>query len=214
MRNMNWKKWGTAAAVCFGMLAAHHVQADAVFAFENANGVGFDNTGVGASMTVDGIKMTTVDILGQDGSSASSGTGNTTYIGSSGLGVNSADNPQGVSSEYQNFDPNEAWIFSFDQDVYLSEINLASMGTGTYMTMSIGGTVFMTFDETAASDIWDLGDTLVTAGTEVMIQNTSLTTATDPNARIDSLTVIPEPATLGLLGACAVGAFAVRRFHM
>ena len=209
-------KWGAglvAVLAIGGMFTAQTAQA-ALFEFLNNNGVGFDNNGVSASMTVDGITMSTVDIIGQDGSLASTGTGNTTYIGSNGLGVNSADNPQGVSKEYQNFDPNEAWVFKFDVDVYLSEIDLSSMGTGTYMTLSTNGVALLTMDESAASDIWSLGNTFVSAGTEVMIEDTSLTTATDPNARVSSLTVIPEPATIGLMGACAVGAFLIRRFHI
>ncbi|MDF7809156.1 PEP-CTERM sorting domain-containing protein [Pontiellaceae bacterium B12219] len=42
------------------------------------------------------------------------------------------------------------------------------------------------------------------------------TYTTDDVLRLDTFTVaaVPEPATLGLIGACAIGAFAVRRFRI
>ncbi|MDF7824643.1 PEP-CTERM sorting domain-containing protein [Pontiellaceae bacterium B12227] len=212
MKKMGWRKWSALAVVVFGCATVEAV----LFDFNDTTE--FDNPAAdGASMTRDGLTMTTVDLIGQDGTSnvdddATHRLNIQTSVNS--LGVNDDSNPQGAGNDSRDFDPNEAWVFDFDDDVTLEEIDLASMGEGTFMTMSTNGVVLFTFDDSQTGDIWDLGSTFIPSGTDIMIQNTSLLTATDTTARISELTVIPEPGTLGLLSACAVGVFMVRRFRV
>lgn len=201
-----------------GMFAAQNAQASVVFTFNNGNSL--DTTGVDATLTVDGLTITTVEIVGWDGTLASAGAGhqmNSTTANS--LGVNSATTPPNAASDARDFDPGEAWIFKFDKDVRLNLFNMSSVDTVTELTISSSAFASnMVFGDDSAGDDYDLGDILVPAGTAIKLQNTSAESTVDDSHdfRITSLTVtvIPEPASLGLIGACAVGAFMIRRFRM
>lgn len=175
----------------------------AFFDFVDNGGTGdFDQQGPGATMTRSNgwdsaITITTVDIIGQDGSSATNGTGNTTSIqGNSiqSLGVNSADNIWGVGTESRDFNPNEAWIISFDKDVFLVEVDLASVVVDTEMTIfsDVFPSNFVMYGEgdDNTDGTWDLLDTFVPAGTTLKFQMTSTTnSSTDWKIRMDDLTV-------------------------
>ena len=83
-------------------------------------------------MTVSGISLTTRAVIGSDLTSE----GNTTTIfkGVDSLSINTAS----VSgTEYQNFDPNEAWVFDFDADLTLGTIDFAELGKGETMKVTI-----------------------------------------------------------------------------
>jgi len=76
-------------------------------------------------MTVSGISLTTRAVVGSDQTQE----GNTTTIfkGVDALSINTAS----VSgTEYQNFDPSEAWVFDFDADLTLSAINFVGLDRG------------------------------------------------------------------------------------
>ena len=82
-----------------------------VFDFINGSPLDAKAGVVGATMTVDGIALTTCAIIGSD----QTDVGNTTtiYRGADSLSINTGS----VSgSEYQNFDPLEAWVFDFDTE--------------------------------------------------------------------------------------------------
>jgi len=81
---------------------------------------------------VNGITLTTRAVVGSD----LTNEGNTTTIfkGVDSLSINTAS----VSgSEYQNFDPNEAWVFDFDADLTGVTINFAGLGIGETMKVTI-----------------------------------------------------------------------------
>ena len=107
---------------------------DGAVVFELTDGTALDgkNGVAGARMTVSGISLTTRAVIGSDLTSE----GNTTTIfkGVDSLSINTAS----VSgAEYQNFDPNEAWVFDFDADLTLGTIDFAELGKGETMKVTI-----------------------------------------------------------------------------
>ncbi len=162
----------------FGVLISQNAQA---VLYDFNNGTGFDNMGIGGSMTVDQIKMTTVDIIGTDGT-RSSDLGDTYHR----TNIFSDSRPLSIRSsgesgnDAKDFQLNEAWVFNFDADVYLNEINFRGLGAGESMTLStVSATstnqvlVMTSTNESSTAGIWNLGDAFVDAGTSLMIQNTS-----------------------------------------
>ena len=131
-------------------------------------------------MTVNGITLTTRAIIGSDG--ASEGNTTTIFKGVDALSINtgSVGGP-----EYQNFDPNEAWVFDFDADVGLEAIRFAGLDRGETMTITIldgsnegKGTVQTVTD----SDVLTFKKQ-VAAGTDIRIEQIA------GKARIDSISV-------------------------
>jgi hypothetical protein len=209
-----------ALSVIGALICASSAQADVVFEF--VDGSELDGALIGATMTRDdGVNsrtITSVDVFGADGSSAliDGKSHKTNIYGSSGdyLGIND-ENVSG--SEYQDFNIGEAWVFKFGADVTLSEIWIGSFSGDCTVTISSSAFANKVFvDGDGPGDVFDLGDSVVTAGTEIKIQNTGDLLATgDVNWRIGSLTVtaIPEPATLGLMALSMGGLVVARRFR-
>ena len=210
-----------ALSVIGALICASSAQADVVFEF--VDGSELDGALIGATMTRDdGVNsrtITSVDVFGADGSSAliDGKSHKTNIYGSSGdyLGIND-ENVSG--SEYQDFNIGEAWVFKFGADVTLSEIWIGSFSGDCTVTISSSAFANKVFvDGDGPGDVFDLGDSVVTAGTEIKIQNTGDLLATgDVNWRIGSLTVtaIPEPATLGLMALSMGGLVVARRFRI
>ncbi|MEN8725667.1 MAG: right-handed parallel beta-helix repeat-containing protein [Lentimonas sp.] len=152
----------------------------AVFDFIDGSALDAKAGVVGARMTVSGIVLTTRKIIGSD----QTDVGNTTtiYRGADSLSINTGS----VSgSEYQNFDPNEAWVFDFDTNVILDTIHFAGLGSDETMKVTIfdgsnGGTGTVR-TVTDAGDL--LLETLVPTGTDVRIEQI------EGKARIDSISV-------------------------
>jgi hypothetical protein len=203
------------------------VNTGAAIVFDFNDGTGLDNVGAGAAMTVGGVTLTTSDVLGWDGSTFtldSDGESHETNISGSNnaLGVNSATTPVNAGNDSANFDPGEAWIFSFNTNVYLNIIDLSSLGAGAQMTLSAPGiTSIVINDDGGSADIFSLGDIFVSAGTLITIANSSATSTGTSGAdshdfRISELevTAIPEPATLGLMALSMGGLFVARRFRV
>ena len=123
---------------------------------------------IGGTATEGGVTLTTVDVIGSDGtrlSDGSAGTAHYTSIGSSGgLAVNS----DATEVSAINFDTLEAWEFNFDSNIYLESITLNSLDTGTSFTLSSLTAEFadITLDVDGANS---LGTTFVTAGTTLRI---------------------------------------------
>jgi hypothetical protein len=111
-----------------------------------------------------------------------------------------------VENDPRDFDPGEAWVFSFDADVNLSEIDLASLNVNSVMTSSASAfPPIVITDDGGSSDVYSLGNAFVPAGTLITFANTSAeTTAKESHDfRITSLKVdvgaALEPETLGLI---------------
>lgn len=156
----------------------------------------FDNQPPGASMTRSNswhspITITTIDVIGQDGTSATNGVNNKTNITSiDQMGINSVNNGP-FSSEYQDFNPNEAWIVSFDVDVAMVEIDLAGTSVDTEMTISSPAFPdFVLLGNGNDNDgVFSLSNVFVSAGTPVTFKMTSTTNASDWSLRIDDLSL-------------------------
>ena len=157
--------------------------APAMSFFTFGNGGPLDSVGVGGELTVNGVTITTQDVIGLDGTRASDDIANLTNVGSSGgLGINSA-----VGDTARNFDPGEAWEFTFNTDVQLQEMQL--MDTDAGGTLTISSDSFPDIVLAGQLDgVNNLGDTVVPANTLVSISYSH----TDPEGagpRIISLSV-------------------------
>lgn len=184
-------------------VGAAQTQADVIFTFEDGNDL--DGESIGGSYLKDGLTLTNVDIIDIDGERASvTGRNDRTNSASNtnNLGINSdsTSNSQ-VGSESSNFDANEGWEFSFDQDVNLIEIDFSSFNTnGSRASVKAGiFPIFNIINADTDSDVYSLEGRFVAAGDTITIINNS---PDDDNWRIDSLTVevVPEPGSLALLG--------------
>ena len=140
------------------------------------------------------VTLTTVDVIGQDGTRASDGYDHRTNItGTSNfLGINHAGaNQSGSSAEWKYFNPNEGWVFSFDVDVYLKTMQLASQGDDAELTLSSSAFPDIVMADGQPGDIHDLGNTLVPAGTEMTLLMTTATNGIDVDVGLRSFTVVP-----------------------
>jgi len=87
---------------------------------------------VGAAMVVDGIALTTRQIIGSDKTDQDNTT--TIYKTANSLTINTGS----VSGpEYRDLDPGEAWVFDFDTDVVLNTIDLVGLDRGETMVITI-----------------------------------------------------------------------------
>ena len=162
-----------------------------VFTF--ANGGPLDAAGIGGNMTVNGVTITTQDVIGLDGTRASNGSNNITNIGNTGgLGINSA-----VSDTARNFEPVEGWEFTFNTDVQLQNIDLLLTSASGALTISSESFP----DIVLAGELEgvnDLGNTMVPANTLISISYAGVLGADGP--RIISLSVAEVEADDCILG--------------
>ncbi|MGJ8641878.1 MAG: right-handed parallel beta-helix repeat-containing protein [Luteolibacter sp.] len=98
--------------------------------FNFRNNTPFDQTGIGASMTVDDTTITTSGIIDIDGTSQGSTT--TIHAGYDALGVVSASG----KGDGKNFDVGEAWLFQFDADITSLEIEFVDLDDADVFTLS------------------------------------------------------------------------------
>ncbi|MFC1764312.1 hypothetical protein ACFL6U_19840 [Planctomycetota bacterium] len=149
--------------------------------------------------TDESIRLTTLDVIGQDGSRASDGYGHTLNVLSSAnyLGVNDqSGNPGGYSSEYRYFNPGEAWEFSFDRDVYLENIQLASQSNDAELTLSSDLFEDLVLVAGRPDNIHDMGFRYIPAGTELTLTMTTPTDGVDVGLGIEGITVSAVPLWL------------------
>jgi hypothetical protein len=193
-RRTKWAAGWVAALAIGGMFAAQDAQAVILFDFNN--GTALDGAGVGATMvatndvTTDTRTLTTVDIIGADGSKASEGTNHVTQIKSNwdALGINDATSDDDENS----FDLSEAWVFKFDGAVELVNLDMSGVnagGGGIQITLSSSAFDDIVYSADGNGDTVDLGDVLVPARTEITLTTTAVDT--DPQWRMPYLTVEP-----------------------
>ena len=143
------------------------VEAQTVFTFINGNSL--DGIGIGGNITVDGVTITTQDIIGLDGSRASGMIANLTNIGGGdGLGINSAGSDAAI-----RFESGEGWEFIFNTEVELQNIDLLETDAGG--TLTISSDSFPDIVLAGELDgVNDLGSTLVPANTLVSISYSAI----------------------------------------
>ncbi|MDF7798617.1 hypothetical protein P4C99_04035 [Pontiellaceae bacterium B1224] len=140
------------------------------------------------------VKLTTQDIIGQDGTRASEGAGH--FINVTGdadfLGVNhDGDNLSDSLAEWKYFNPNEGWVFSFNVDVYLKEMQLAEQDDDAEMTLSSAAFPDIIMAAGQPGGVHDLGLTLVPAGTEITLLMTTATNGIDVDVGVRTFAVVP-----------------------
>ncbi|WP_283435541.1 right-handed parallel beta-helix repeat-containing protein [Neorhodopirellula lusitana] len=99
-----------------------------VFSF--TNNTPFDQSGIHASMTVDGITMSTVDIIDIDGITKGSTT--SIHAGLNAVGVVSASG----KGDGKNFDVGEAWVFQFDENISSLKLEIDGLDEADGFTLS------------------------------------------------------------------------------
>jgi hypothetical protein len=165
---------------------------------------------------VDTRIVETVDIIGQDGVTATGGAVHTMNVNGSwnALGINNktVDVYDTSLDDYGNFNPVEAWVFKFNADVKLVSLDASSMGGTDQWTMSSTAFSDIVYNAGGAtSDLAVLGNVVVPAGVELTLTNTSALEA-GHTFRFSEMTVaIPEPATLSLFLVSATGLLFIRR---
>ncbi|MDF7822656.1 hypothetical protein P4B35_01420 [Pontiellaceae bacterium B12227] len=169
-----------------GMAAAFFAHAE-VFDFVDGSDAEAINGGPGESWTIAAatgtVTLTTVDVIGDDGSSALDGSNNVVYVNHyNALSVDSWS----TNDWAENINTAEGWVFSFDQHVTLTEIEFESFGEGAEVRLlSSAFATQVEIQKTPGSKdlLWAL-DLEVPAGTSITLSNTG----TDP-FRIESIAV-------------------------
>ena len=160
----------------------HSASVDGGIVFDLIDGTALDGKAgiVGAQMSASGITLTTRAIIGSD----QSNEGNTTtiYRGVDALSINTGSVG---GSEYQNFDPNEAWVFDFDADLERVAIKFNGLDDGETMKITI---LDGSHDGAGTSQtVTDADDVTLEkplpAGTDIRIEQVT------GKARIDSISV-------------------------
>ena len=164
----------------------------------------FDGGAAGSTVTVDGLTVTAVEIIGQDGSSNLTDPAAAHTLNIAGnqdaLSVNhqGPNGPIGGGNDSSHFNPGEGVVFTFDQDVTLTNVEVESFTAGQEFNLTTGGSVF------ALADANNPFSVDIAAGDTFRFDFVSLGTTTDTQIRIESFTVetavIPEPSSLALLG--------------
>ena len=164
-----------------------------VFTFLN-NGP-LDAIGIGGNMTVDGVTITTQDVIGLEGTRASDGTNNITNIGNTGgLGINSA-----VADTARNFESDEGWEFIFNTDVQLQNIDLLQTNAGGTLTIASESFTDIVLAGELDGDN-NLGNTFVPADTLVSVYYTHTGPLGTDGPRIISLSVAEVEADNCVVG--------------
>jgi hypothetical protein len=143
------------------------------------------------ALTGESIQLTAMDVIGQDGRLASEGAGHTLNVVSVAnyLGLNDEANPGGFDSESRFFNPNEGWVFSFNVDVYLENIDLASQTSDAELTLSSAVFDDVVLADGQPGDVHDLEYRYVPAGTELTLLMTTPTNGVDTGIGVEGLTV-------------------------
>ena len=176
----------------FSAVSSH---GQAVFEFPNNGpldvaGIGEDTSALDPSSGIN-VTLTTTGIIGQDGSTEGNVTNST---GNNALGVDSANDLGGFgNNEARDFNPGEAWIFQFDNEVLLDAIDFAGFGVGAEVTISSSAFPDMVFNDGTVGGDFGLGGVSVPASTDIMIQLTSDASTEDTGIRLRFLTVTAVP---------------------
>ncbi|VGO11758.1 hypothetical protein PDESU_00304 [Pontiella desulfatans] len=161
-----------------------------VFDFVDGSDAEAINGGPGQSWTIVGtsnsVTLTTVDVIGDDGSSALDGSNNTVNVDAwDSLTVDSWN----TNDWERGIDASEGWVFNFDRDVTLTELEFESLDEGYEVTLSSPAftTAVQTNDTLRTGEgRWAL-NLDVPAGTPITLINTGF-----GEFRIESVTILSD----------------------
>lgn len=151
-------------------------------------------------------------------------TGNSVTVTMSGVGDQS-DEIRYVSSYGYGVDGGDPWTaalnsneiltYEFSENVTLHSLNMFGFGTSEAIAWWIdSGSPAVVQGTSGGLAAYSLGDVTLSAGQVLSVQAfADGSTYPDTRGYLDSLdvSVIPEPATLGLVGAAGVGVLLIRR---
>jgi hypothetical protein len=167
--------------------------------FDFNDGNTLDGQGIGGAMTSSVVVLTINDIIGQDGSRASEGAGHMMWSDSENcLGINDVSNSLGIaSSQERDINPGEGWVFSFNTNVYLDEIDFAGWTSQSEVTLFCSVFTNFVMSGDVSGDTFYPATTFIPAGTDITMQMTwtSLTNG-DSAVRMPYLIVTPVPNSL------------------
>lgn len=200
------------------LISSLSLSAQTVFDFRG-DGSTFDNpASVGVSQTVDGITLTTVDIIGFHATTealvSSSGTSGDLFhrtnisASNSALGINSA---LSGTEDSGSFEPGEAWVVDFDTDILFESILFSSVTGADEMTVTIldgsnggAGRSFAYMDVSSVTF-----NQSIVAGTDIKFE---MTAGGASRVREFTVSAVPEPSQLALFaGFTVIGMAALRR---
>ncbi len=158
----------------------------------------FDGGGVGASATIDGLTLTTVDILAPEYADDGTGTfvatgtilsaadgdnvetniaGNQDAIGinNGSIGNTAFDNFIGSGTESSDLNSGEAWVFNFDREVDFTELEVESAVAGNILRVLVDGVLVETYDAPngrvdSSNGLGALAGFTIAAGSEVTFE--------------------------------------------
>jgi len=107
-------------------------------------------------------------------------------------------------AESSDFNADESLVFTFDQDVTFTSIELESVNAADTFTVLVDGVVLLATmgDDAFVDDLGDLGTTEIAAGSEITFAvggNDDVTSLRIETFQVD-VSVVPEPSSLALLG--------------
>jgi hypothetical protein len=167
--------------------------------FDFNDGNTLDGQGIGGAMTSSVVVLTIKDIMGQDGSLASEGAGHMMWSDSQNcLGINDVSNSLAIAANQErDINPGEGWVFSFNTNVYLDEIDFAGWTSESEVTLSCSVFTNFVMSGDVSGDTFYPLTTFIPAGTDITMQMTwtSLTNG-DSAVRMPYLIVTPLPNSL------------------
>ena len=192
---------------------------------DNVVGSTLDPGNVGDVATVDGLALTIVEtfapeyiagpdggpafvesgviLLGSDGNSVVTNVSNQDALGIANPSISNGNFDMiGGGTESSDINPGEGFTFTFDEDVIFTSIELESVVATDTFDVSVGGVTQLEAvgDDSFIDDLGALGLLTISAGTEITF--TGGGNVADSSFRIETfeVNVVPEPASLALLG--------------
>ena len=138
---------------------------------------------------------TTTNISGQDALGIGNPSINNTQFDAVAVSGNNG-------AESSDFNDGESLVFTFDQDVTFTSIELESVNAVDTFTVLVDGTALLATmgDDAFIDDLGALGTTVIEAGSEITFAVGGNDDVTSLRIETFEVTVVPEPSSLALLG--------------
>jgi hypothetical protein len=111
-------------------------------------------------------------------------------------------------------DSGESFTVSFDQDVSLTQIDFANFNnTADALNLTIGAFPVIAADGTQTDDVFDIAvNNSLSAGQTILFEGVGTGNGVGiTNFTVDTVTAVPEPSSLAILGMVVAGGLITRR---